>query len=150
MQSKKHDGHGDLIPPALLRGVLFLVAACLVIVAYARITDKPLVATPDDSIPVAQERRIVLEGSMSGAATVFDIDGNVIADFSSDEGGFVAGIWRVLQRERNKHGVALDAPVRLARYENGRLALHDDLTGWRAELIGFGADNAAVFARLLD
>jgi putative photosynthetic complex assembly protein len=40
--------------------------------------------------------------------------------------------------------------VRLIRFEDGRIALKDDLTGWRAELIGFGADNTAAFARLLE
>jgi hypothetical protein len=46
--------------------------------------------------------------------------------------------------------VPLQLPVRLVAFEDGRLALFDDATEWRAELIGFGRDNYAVFARLLN
>jgi hypothetical protein len=35
------------------------------------------------------------------------------------------------------------------QHENGRLSIHDPSTGWRADLMGFGADNAAAFAKLL-
>lgn len=140
----------EKIPPYLLKGMLALCLVALLIASYARLTDRPLEAMPDLAEPVAQERQIVLEGSMTGAATVYDTDGNVIHEFPADKGGFVAGIWRVLQRERGKIDAPMDAPVRLVRYESGRLSLFDDLTGWRAELMGFGTDNTAAFARLLD
>ncbi|SIO50188.1 putative photosynthetic complex assembly protein [Rhodovulum sp. ES.010] len=140
----------DKIPPVLIKAMFALVLFSLAVVTYARITDKPLAAMPDATAPVAAERMIVLEGSMTGAATVYDTEGNVIHEFDSEQGGFIAGVWRVLQRERGKIDAPADAPVRLVRYEGGRLSLYDDLTGWRAELIGFGADNAAAFARLLD
>lgn len=140
----------DKIPPILLKGMFGLVLLTLALVTYARVTDKPLAAMPDLDAPIAEEREIVLVGSMTGAATVYDPEGNVIHEYAADEGGFVAGIWRVLQRERGKIDAPMDAPVRLVRYESGRLSLFDDLTGWRAELVGFGADNTAAFALLLD
>lgn len=41
----------EMIPTLLLRAMLFLVVACLVLVAYARITDRPLEAKfPDQQI----------------------------------------------------------------------------------------------------
>ena len=147
---KKREQHGDMIPPFLLRGLFALVLFALLIVTYARLTDRPLSALPSQSEPIVAEREIVLVGSMTGAATVYDAEGNVIHEFAADEGGFIAGIWRGRQRERGKIDAPMDVPVRLVRYESGRLSLYDDLTGWRAELIGFGADNAAAFARLLD
>ena len=140
----------EMVPRLLLRAMLGLVVCALVIVVYARITDRPLVAAPPQGIPMVAERVIVLEGSMTGAARVFDLDGRMVADFDADTGGFVAGIWRVLQRERNKHRVAVDLPVRLVLYEDNRLSLFDDFTGWRAELIGFGIDNYRIFYNLLD
>jgi len=140
----------EKIPLFLVRGMFALALIALLIAGYARLTDRPLEAMPDLSEPIAQEREIVLVGSMTGAATVYDTEGNVIHEFAANEGGFVAGIWRVLERERGKVGAPMDAPVRLVRYESGRLSLFDDLTGWRAELVGFGADNTAAFARLLD
>lgn len=140
----------EKIPAVLIRAMFGLALFALVLVTWARLTDQPLSALPDASEPVAVERQIVIQGSNSGRATVYDTDGNVIREYGPLEGGFISGIWRVLRLERGKIDAPLDAPVRLVRYESGRLSLYDDLTGWRAELIGFGADNAAAFARLLD
>lgn len=147
---KSHRPGDEKVPPILIKAMFGMVLFALVIVTYAVVTDKPKAAMPDLDAPIAQQREIVLVGSMTGAATVYDTDGNVIHDYAADEGGFIAGIWRVLQRERGKIDAPMDAPVRLVRYESGRLSLFDDLTGWRAELVGFGADNTAAFARLLD
>ncbi|HDR27405.1 photosynthetic complex assembly protein PuhC [Rhodovulum sp.] len=146
---RKTDGM-EKIPPIMIKAMFGTVLLALVMVTWARLTDKPLSALPDQDAPIAIERQIVIEGSNSGRATVYDIDGNIIREFGSLEGGFISGIWRVLRHERGKIDAPLDAPVRLVRYESGRLSLYDDLTGWRAELIGFGAKNAAAFARLLD
>ncbi|TCM87016.1 photosynthetic complex assembly protein PuhC [Rhodovulum steppense] len=148
-QPRQQDGM-EKIPPILIRAMFGLVLFALVVVAWARLTDQPLSALPDHDAPIAVERQIVIEGSNSGRAIVYDIEGNIIREFGPLEGGFISGVWRVLRHERGKIDAPLDAPVRLVRFESGRLSLYDDLTGWRAELIGFGADNAAAFARLLD
>lgn len=140
----------EKIPTILLRAMLTLVVCSLLIVAYARLTDRPLEATPAMDAPVAAERLIILSGAMNGAARVLDANGALIAALAPDKGGFVAGVQRVLAHERKKHGAPIHAPVRLVGFEDGRLALVDDLTGWRAELIGFGHDNYAAFARLLN
>jgi putative photosynthetic complex assembly protein len=140
----------EMIPKTLLRAMLALVLACLLIVTYARLTGRPLEAVPPEDVPIVKERRVVLEGTMSGAARVLDPEGNVIAEFGESAGGFVSGMWRVLVRERAKHRADPDAPVRLVAWADGRMSLIDEATGWRAELTGFGRDNLAVFARLLD
>ena len=74
----------------------------------------------------------------------------MIASFAEDKGGFVAGIDRVLQRERAKIGADPSAPVVLRLREGNRLSLYDPTTDWSAELMGFGADNLRTFARLLE
>ena len=56
----------------------------------------------------------------------------------------------MIDRERNKRGAALDAPVLLQLREGNRLSITDPSTGWSAELMGFGATNVRSFARLLD
>ena len=140
----------EMIPTVLLRAMLALVLACLALVTFARLTDRPLEAMPPQGLAIVAERLLVLEGDMSGAARVLDPAGAVVADLPGDKGGFVAGLWRVLQRVRAQAGVPGDLPVRLVAWEDGRLSLIDDATGWRAELTGFGADNLATFARLLD
>lgn len=140
----------EMIPRVLLRAMFALVLASLAIVTYARVTDRPLSAAPPSDVAVAKERQILLYGDMSGSARVLDLDGTVIADLDPSKGGFISGVWRVLQRVRGQAQMALDAPVRLVLWEDGRLSLLDDTTGWRAELTGFGADNLDAFARLLN
>jgi len=138
----------EMVPRFLLRAVATLVVATLVAVTWARLTDRPLEAVPPEG-PVAQERLLTIDAHMSGAARVFDGSGTLVADLGPSEGGFVSGVARALARVRLTHNVAPDAPVRLVRYADGRLALFDPLTDWRVELIGFGPDNTAAFARLM-
>lgn len=142
----------EMIPRVLLRAMFVLCVSVLIIVSYARLTDRPLAALPpsEETVPVAQERLIRIFGTMDGAARVMDTDGNVIATLGPEEGGFVSGIYRVLERERGAVGRSADEPIRLVRFSDGRLGLRDPLTDFRAELQGFGADNSRVFARILE
>jgi putative photosynthetic complex assembly protein len=138
----------ELIPRVMARAMLALVLAVLVLVTLARLTDRPLTATPPKGEIVAR-RDVILSGDMAGSATVRDLDGAILADLTPEQGGFISGVWRVIQRERTKHRVAPDGPVILTRRETGRIGIQDPSTGWSADLMGFGADNARAFARLL-
>jgi putative photosynthetic complex assembly protein len=139
----------DLIPRFLIVAISSVLMICVAMVAISVLTDRPLEATPPREAVVA-ERMIYLSGEMSGAARVLDINGQVIAELSPEQGGFIAGVYRVLVRERTKHGVSVDAPVRLVRTERNRIAIYDDTTNWSADLMGFGVSNSRAFARLLD
>ncbi len=139
----------ELVPVFMVRGLFALVVVCLVLVSAARITGRPLEAVPPNS-PVISERAIFLSGDTSGAALVLDANGSVIADLPGEKGGFIAGVQRVIDRERSRAGLPLDAPVLLQLREGNRLSLTDPSTGWSADLMGFGADNFRSFARLLD
>ena len=139
----------DLVPMFLVRAMFALVVVCLVLVAAARISGRPLEATPADA-PIVAERAVFLSGDTSGAALVLDANGTVLADLPGEQGGFIAGVQRVIDRERSKSGVPLDGPVLLQLREGNRLSITDPSTGWTAELMGFGADNFRSFARLLD
>lgn len=138
----------ELVPRALVRAVALLICAVLLLVTYARLTDRPLIATPPASA-AGIRLDVVLTADMSGAATVTAPDGTLIADLTPEQGGFVSGVTRVIQRERTKHRVTGNAPVTLIGHENGRISIHDPETGWSADLMGFGADNARAFATLL-
>ncbi|MBY6201608.1 pullulanase [Maritalea mobilis] len=142
----------EMVPTILVRAMFILCLCVLLIVTYARLTDRPLEATPPpvSEVPVVQERVIRIFGQMDGSARVLDGDGNVITSLSAEEGGFVAGIYRVLERERGAVGLNASEPIRLVRFSDGRIGVRDDYTDFRAELVGFGADNEAVFARLLE
>ncbi len=143
-----HAPEKDLVPVILVRSMFSLVALCLMMVSISVWIGRPTVSKPPES-PVAQERMLYLSGKNDGSARVLDANGTLIRDFPMDKGGFVAGIVTVLDRERTKGRKSLDGPVRLVRTENGRLAIFDPSTGWSADLMGFGADNSAVFASLL-
>ena len=76
---------------------------------------------------------------------------NVVKNtYGDDKGGFIAGIERVIERERKKRGLTENTPVLLQLREGNRLSITDPATEWTAELMGFGATNSRTFARLLD
>lgn len=139
----------EIVPIFLVRLVFALVLAILALVTIATITDRPVTSAPAPA-PVIFERLIYLSGDASGAARVLDENGAVLAEFASDKGGFVAGIDRVIRRERGKIGATSAAPVTLRLRQGNRLSIYDPITGWSAELMGFGADNLRTFARLLE
>ncbi|WP_425099396.1 photosynthetic complex assembly protein PuhC [Tropicibacter sp. S64] len=147
-QTQSHLPDKEMIPRTLVRAVGALMLTVLVLVSLARLTDRPLIATPPDD-PVVAERELRLSGDLSGAATVRAANGDLIADLTPEEGGFVSGVWRVILRERIKARAAADGSVILRRDAGGRLSIHDPSTGWSADLMGFGKDNARAFARLL-
>lgn len=145
---KRHPGEPDMIPPILIKAMFGLVALCLALVTVYVLTEQPVISTPPQAEVVAT-RTLYLDADMSGAAVVRDADGGLIADLGPEEGGFVSGVARVIERERTKHRVALDGPVTLTVNKANRLTLHDPSTGWSADLMGFGIDNARAFAALL-
>jgi phosphate/sulfate permease len=63
----------------------------------ATLTDRPLEATPP-VLPIVAERMIILSGDMSGAARVLDTHGQMIAELTPEQGGVIAGVYRVLVR----------------------------------------------------
>ncbi|APX14171.1 photosynthetic complex assembly protein PuhC [Tateyamaria omphalii] len=143
-----HAKEDELVPRVLIRAVLALLLIVLSLVTIATLTNRPLESTPAQT-PIIAERAIYLSGDASGAARVMDLNGSILADFPSDKGGFVAGIERVIARERGKSGADASAPVILRLREGNRLSIYDPETNWSAELMGFGADNLRTFARLL-
>ncbi len=147
--SQHRNRERELVPRAMLIALFGLVLTCLCLVTVARITDRPLAATPADGAVIV-ERTIFLSGTDAGAARVLDASGTVIADLSGDEGGFVAGVHRVIERERSKHNVPLEAAVQLQLREGNRLSIYDPSTEFAAELMGFGATNLRTFAALLE
>lgn len=140
----------DHVPPVVLRAAAVLVIGAILGIGAARLAGAPPAAMPPVSAPAA-ERALVIVRDANGGVRVTDAgSGLVVADLDPLGAGFIAGVDRALSRERMKNGVAGDAPVRLVRWEDGRLSLLDPATGWRVELQGFGPDNLEAFARLLD
>lgn len=138
----------DMIPPAVTRAMLALALVSLAMVAWARLSDRPLVGMPQ-AAEVVQEREIRLLADRGPGMTVLDATTGAVL-FQQENGGFITAVHTALRHNRARHDLATDLPLRLALYENGRLTAHDDLTGWSVELGSFGTDGRAAFARLLD
>ncbi len=139
----------DMVPRALVQGMFALMACALAIVAFAQWTGQPQRGVLQEA-PVIAERLIVMTGDRSGLYAVHDADGRLIAMSSDEKAGFIGVIGRVVDHQRDIHRVPSDAPLRLVRRANGNIAIIDPTAALSVELIGYGADNVAAFARLID
>lgn len=137
----------EMIPRALLWAMLGLALSALAITAFAVLTDRPPVGQPVPGKVVA-ERELILEGRSAQAVTVFAKDGTLIADM--DHGGFVTVIQNAIQRARTVARVEGNPPIKIVKYDNGRLVAEDPASGASIELYAFGKDNKAAVERLLD
>ncbi|MFN4193138.1 MAG: photosynthetic complex assembly protein PuhC [Tabrizicola sp.] len=137
----------EMIPRALLWGMLALALSALAITSFAVLTGRAHVGTPAPG-KVLAERELVLVGRSAQAVTVYAADGTLIADM--DHGGFVTVIQNAIARARTVARVQGNPPIRLVRYDNGRLVAEDPASGASIELYAFGADNKAAAERLLD
>jgi putative photosynthetic complex assembly protein len=139
----------EMVPKFLVQAMFALMITSTALVAYAQWMDVPnrgvLVAAP-----IVESRDVVLLGDRSGIYQAFDAQGQLLASSSDEKAGFIGVIGRVVDRERQLHGVVGDAPLQVVRRENGHIAILDQTTGMATELIGYGIDNVAAFARLLD
>ncbi len=142
----KRKDNNDMIPIGLVRMMFALPVAALILVSYATITNREQVAIPP-AAPVAQSWTISLVGHDAQAVSVFDAEGNLLADLN--HGGFITVIENGLMTMRRRHGIDPTLPLEIVQFENGRLAAIDPLTPYRVELTQFGQDNLAAFQQLL-
>lgn len=139
----------ELVPRFLVRAMFGLMAFTLLLVAYAQITGHAKTGVLIEA-PIVAERQVNLIGTREGAVTVTDMDGSVLTYSTEDKNGFIGVIWRVFDRQRYAEGADKTAPVRVVRRENDHIAVIDTATDLTVELIGYGSDNIAAFAKLID
>ncbi|SLN32375.1 photosynthetic complex assembly protein PuhC [Pseudooctadecabacter jejudonensis] len=139
----------DMVPRVLVVAMFSLMAASLGLVAYAQWAGVPNTGVIELA-PVERQMTLQFETSRQGVSTVYNEDGEQIAHSADDLMGFVGVMGIALKRERLVADVPNTAPVILMERTNGTYAIEDPVTGWSVELIGYGADNVAAFARLLD
>ena len=144
---RKPEPPKELIPPFMVKSMAALALGSVLLASYAVLSGREPAGQPE-AAPVVAERPIVIQGTGDKMAVkVMTPDGRVL--FESANGGFVSVVEIGLSRARTVHRVEGNPPVRLVKYENGRLSLQDDATGWSTELQAFGPDNRASFERLL-
>ena len=136
----------EMIPRTLLWGMFALAMSSLALATFSVVTKRPHVGVPVAGTVVA-ERDLILEGVDAQAVVVRDIDGTVLLDLP--HGGFITVIQSGMERARKVAQVPGNPPMRVVKYDNGRLVAEDPATGWSAELYAFGQDNKAAFERLL-
>jgi putative photosynthetic complex assembly protein len=149
LQSQMRHRDREMVPLVLVRAMFALMIGSVLLVAYARLTDRPKEGVLIEA-PVVAERLLFLSGDRNGVYEVRDESGAVIARSSDDRAGFIGVIGRVLDRRRQVRGVVGEQPVRVVRRENGHIAVIDDSTGLVVELIGYGPDNVAAFAQFVN
>ena len=95
-------------------------------------------------------RDLVLTRGENGDVLVLDYkSGLQLAAYGENEGGFVRGSLRGLERIRFVAKIPATEPYRLIRWENGAVSLSDTATGERLYLNAFGRDNVAAFEQFL-
>ncbi|MEP4199415.1 MAG: photosynthetic complex assembly protein PuhC [Aliishimia sp.] len=139
----------DMVPTVLVKAMFALMLGAIALVGYARLTDRPVIAVAPHS-DIVSEVAITLIGNRSDGVQVLGADGSKLAHSNDHKAGFIDVIWLSVNRERLVQDVPSDAPVRLVKRANGHVAVIDDTTGWKIELIGYGQDNVAAFAKLID
>ncbi len=146
-QMRKRDK--EMVPTILVQAMFALMIGSLALVAYAQWADVPKVGVLEPS-PVAESRDVTLVGDRSGKYEVLDERGTVIASTADPRAGFIGVIGRAIDREREVFGVDATGPITVARRENGNIAIIDPNTKMSIDLIGYGKDNVAAFANLLN
>lgn len=139
----------EMVPRVLVQGMFALMLCSLALVSFAVFSGRPLVGVPKAS-PIVTEVSLRMEGSPDGNAIVYNDQGQVVAQSNTDKNGFIGVMWRVMARERALNNAPETAPIRLVRRANGHVAILDTVTDWSIELVGYGPDNVAAFARLVD
>ena len=140
---------GEMISRAMIRAICALLIGVLALVSYASLTGR----TPSAVVPegaVVKSRMIIIEAENSGAARIFTAEGDLIADLSAKQGGFISSIDRSLRRKRQVANLPQGGPVLLTIDDLKRLKISDPQSGWSADLMAFGSGNIGAFAKLLD
>lgn len=144
----RHDDK-EMVPKFLVQAMFGLMLACLFLVAYAQQNDVPNSGVLIEA-PVVASLEIVMTGDRTGVYTVHDTNGTLLATSSDDMAGFIGVIGRVFDRDRQVSGVVGNPSMQVVRRENGNIAIIDKSIDLSVELIGYGKDNVAAFAKLLD
>ncbi|MCX7301614.1 MAG: photosynthetic complex assembly protein PuhC [Rhodobacterales bacterium] len=146
----RHPDNKELVPRFLVQAMFALMIGTIALAAFARLTNRPMEGVLERA-PIAAERQVILTGERSGLYVVTDAaTGAQIALSSDDKAGFIGVMGRMIDRARQLGDIKGNDPVRVVRREDGHIAIIDDKTGMAVEVTGYGADNAAAFARIVD
>lgn len=138
----------EVIPRKLLIAAGALMVGSVIGVAFARTSGIGLQQSPE---PVVVESALVrFVDEADGGVGVYDYEsGGLVHRFGREQGSFVRTTMRAVAQNRRLAGAGDELPFRLARTEEGRLLLTDDVTRLTISLEAFGDRNMQDFAQLL-
>ena len=139
----------EMVPTFLVKAMFGLMIGTVALVAYAQWADVPQQGVLIEA-PIVQSTEITLTGDRNGLYEVTDASGTVITTSADHLNGFIGVIGRSIDHERHIRGITANTPIQVVRRENGNVAVIDPATDLNVELIGYGKDNVAAFAKLLD
>ena len=139
----------DVVPKKFLQIIGIILFSVLISVFIFRLMEFPLLG-------VAPKTKIVREISLDFIernrfdVAVVDKYGEILAESTDGTNGFLGVVFNAIKRERIKKRVVGDNVLRMVQYENGRIAVIDDLTGMEIQINSFGLKNLEVFGFLFD
>ena len=140
----------EMIPLVLIRAMFFLALMSVALVAYARLTDRPLVGVASMPDVAAQTQIILTENpDQRGSYIVTDLDGNLIITSADTKAGFIGVIGQALKRKRMLTKTPMNTPIDLIRRVDGRVDIIDAASGLSVPLMSYGGDNIAIFNSLI-
>jgi putative photosynthetic complex assembly protein len=135
-------------PALLMIGAGALMGFSMLAVLIGRSEGVGLVALP--AAKAVARLAFRAEDQVDGSIALRDVsDRHIVAWIRPGEDGFLRGTLRGLAQARQRGGLGPEQPFSLTRYDDGRLALADEVTGRQVPLEAFGSTNAGAFARLM-
>ncbi|WP_033920122.1 photosynthetic complex assembly protein PuhC [Sphingomonas sp. 37zxx] len=149
------DSHETTVPRGALAMVAGLVGIALAMTAGFRIAQLPPTASPvaertAGQVAMVDSKMLRFTDRADGGVLIERIGDTPAVIEPGQQTGFVRGVMRGMARDRRMRGIGNEPPFRLTSWANGGLSLDDPSTGRVVELNGFGSDNRAAFAALLD
>lgn len=149
LQHQMRNRDKEMVPTFLVKAMFALMLGSLSVVAYAQWADVPQQGVLIEA-PIVQSLDITITGDRNGLYEVRNAQGALLVTSADNMKGFIGVMGRSIAHERHVRGIEGNPPVQVVRRENGNIAVLDAATGMAVELIGYGKDNVAAFAQLLD
>ena len=139
---------GEIFPRWVLWVSAAVIVATIVVAGLARHHDWGGDIVVAEAIEAREIRFLERAG---GEIEVLDAqDGEALETLAPESDQFIRGLLRSLRRERDKHAVGYDEPVRITRRADGQVTLEDPATGQIIDLRAYGPTNVLALARFLN
>jgi putative photosynthetic complex assembly protein len=147
--------HETIIPKPVIvaAGALLAFTVALTAAGAAGLykTPKARFAEARASVAAVKSVHLRLEAMDDGTIAVRDpMTQAVLRTIQSNEAGFIHYTLTGMAFSRKNHDLDAVADVRIVRYADGRLMVHEIPTGVLIDVLGYGPTNVQSFAALLD